>query len=562
VRGWDREVDVVIVGSGAGAMTAALVAAEAGAECLVLEKTALYGGSSALSGGAVWAPCNPYMAAAGIPDDPEDAVDYLTHITGGRTAPDRIRAYVDSAPAMIRFLVERTRAAFVAMAKYPDYYPEAPGGRPGARTLEAKPYSGHKLGAEEFARLRPSHPQETVLGKYAITAAEAHALVAGAWSVAARRMVAYHLDRRARRRGRRDSRLTLGNALVGRLRHSLLDRDVPVLLEHGVTSLVEEAGRVTGVVITAPEGEPLRVAARKGVVLAAGGFARDPDLRAAHLPSPTDADWSAASPGNRGDAIGMAQALGAAVELMDDAWWTPVTEVPGKPYCWILVVEKSMPGSLMVDGAGRRFVNESAPYVDIVKGMYATHDAPAPAVPTWLVFDATYRHRYPCGPLPPGRFRSDDKLPRKFREGFLRRSDTLTGLAEDIGVDPEGLTATVDRFNRMAEAGRDEDFGRGDSLYDRYYSDPAVRPNPCLAPLVRAPFYAVAVYPGDLGTKGGLVTDLDGRVLREGGDAIEGLYAAGNCSASVMGPTYPGAGGTIGPAMTFAYRAALHATQR
>lgn len=564
--GWDREVDVVVVGAGAGAMTAALTATEQGATCVLLEKTDLYGGSSALSGGAVWVPDNPSMAGLGIEDSPEAAMEYLTHITAGRTAPERLQAYVDSAPQMIRFLTERTRAEFVAMAKYPDYYPEAPGGRPGGRTLEAKPYNGLKLGEKEFARLRPSHPQETVLGRYAITAAEAHALVAGSWSVAARRMAAYHLDFRARRLGRRDSRLCLGNALIGRLRHSLLDRDVPLLLGHAVTELVEEGGRVVGVVAEAgPERTPVRIAARKAVILAAGGFPRSRAMRERHLPLPTDPDWSAANPANTGDAISMAQALGAGVDLMEDAWWTPVTRVPGKEYCWILVVEKSMPGCVMVNSAGQRFVNESAPYVDIVNGIYAAHhadpDTGAKAVPAWLIFDATYRAKYPCGPLPPGRFRPDEKLKSKFSEDFLNRADSLPALAERVGVDPVGLTATVDRFNDLARAGKDSDFGRGDSLYDRYYSDPKVTPNPCLAPLTTPPFYAIAVYPGDLGTKGGLTTSTDAQVL-SASDAspIPGLYAVGNCSASMMGHTYPGAGGTIGPAMTFGYRAALHAT--
>jgi 3-oxosteroid 1-dehydrogenase len=222
----------------------------------------------------------------------------------------------------------------------------------------------------------------------------------------------------------------------------------------------------------------------------------------------------------------------------------------------------------MVDSAGQRFVNESAPYIDIVNGIYDAHragedagpDGGASAVPTWLIFDATYRAKYPCGPLPPAKFRPDEKLKKKFRDDFLNRADSLQALAERIGVDPGGLTATIDHFNDLARSGDDTDFGRGQSLYDRYYSDPKVTPNPCLAPITTPPFYAIAVYPGDLGTKGGLATSADGQVLRESdGSAIQGLYAVGNCSASVMGNTYPGAGGTIGPAMTFGYRAILHA---
>ena len=550
---WDHETDFLVVGSGSGAMTAALAAHEAGLRCVLLEKSDCYGGSSAMSGGTVWVPDNHLMN--GIPDSRDEALTYLRHLTRGEIAGGLLETYVDTSAEMLRWLEANTCVRFDALPEQCDYYPEAPGGKPGARSVEATPFDGKKLG-DAFAQLRWPHPQELVLGRYSITGTEARALVRGSWWVAVKRMLAYRFDFAARRLGRRDARLTLGNALMARLRRALLDRDIPVWLEAEATELVVEAGRVVGAVVSRG-GRTERVGAGRGVLLAAGGFARNKAMRAELQAAPVDADWSAASPHNVGGGIRMGQAVGGAVARMDQAWWTPVTLLPGKDYAWILVVEKNMPGGIIVNRFGRRFTNESAPYLDVVNGFYGDPDGPS--TPIWLVFDGRYRKKYPLGPLPPSTVRPDSKLPRKYREQFVRRADTVAALAAQIEVDPGGLARTIERFNGFARAGKDADFGRGDSLYDRYYSDPKVTPNPSLAPLDTAPYYAIPVYPGDLGTKGGLVTDAEARVLRAGGAPIPGLYATGNCMASVMGPTYPGAGGTLGPSMTFGYIAARNA---
>ncbi len=559
---WDREVDLLVVGSGAGAMTAAWRAHKLGAEVLLLEKTELYGGSTAMSGGAMWVPCNHQIASRGIDDSRDDALAYLRAITRGRVADDRLVAYVDTAPVMLRELCDHTHLDIDALEAYPDYYAEERGGKPGGRTVEPVPYHGKHLGAALFDQLRPSHPQELIEGRVGLTAREAHIMVSGTWRMwvlMLRHMLAYFLD--FGRKGRRGRRLTLGNALVGRLRKTLVDEGIELQLETAAKDLVVEDGRVVGVVVERG-GATQRIRGRKGVLIAAGGFARSQAWREEHLPGPTNEAWSAANPANVGDGIRMGMDVGATVDLMDEAWWTPVTMLPGKDYSWILVVEKSMPGSIMVNKAGRRFTNEAAPYVDVVHGTYDAYSDDNPSIPAWLVFDARYRKYYPVGPLPPGRVQPDSRTKRKWLEQFLVRAKTIRELAEKIEVDADGLEDEVAKNNRFAAAGKDEDFGRGDALLDRYYSDPRVTPNPNLAPIARAPFYAIRVYPGDLGTKGGLLTDAHARVLRADGTAIDGLYATGNCASAVMGDTYPGAGGTIGPAMTFGWIAAEHACRR
>jgi 3-oxosteroid 1-dehydrogenase len=317
-----------------------------------------------------------------------------------------------------------------------------------------------------------------------------------------------------------------------------------------MTGLEVRDGRVTGIRATR-DGEPVTVRARRGVLIATGGFERNEEMRRRYQREPAGTQWTTGAPGNTGDGILAGLALGAATGLMDDAWWGPSIALPGGPY--FCLAERSLPGCLLVNGAGQRFVNESAPYVDAVHAMYDGNTPENPHIPAWLVFDQRYRDRYVFAGLPPGR-----ALPRRwYAAGSVVRADDLAGLAQAAGVAADGLAKTVTRFNEFAAAGRDEEFGRGESAYDRYYGDPRVRPNPNLAPLARPPFYAVKIVPGDLGTKGGLRTDSRARVLREDGTAIPGLYAAGNASASVMGHSYAGAGATIGPAMTFGYIAAL-----
>lgn len=557
---FDHSCEFLVIGSGGGGMTAALRAYDLGLDTLVLEAGDKYGGSTGMSGGALWVPNNPHMTAAGVTDSPEEALRYLQQVTHGRTDETRLRAYVDKAPEMVRYLESRTELKLSACASYCDYYPEYAGGKPGARTIEPVPFRARKLGAHE-AQLRRSG-QGLVLGRMGLTAVEAHRLVQFSflsYLLMAWIFLRYWTDVRARRKGKADGRLTLGTALVGRLRRSLLDRDIPLWLETRAQELIVERGRVIGARATRA-GKTLRIEARAGVLLAAGGFERNLEMRAQYQKKPITAVWTAGNPHNLGDGIRMGAAVGGALDLMDEAWWTPVSMLPND-YAWLLVVEKSMPGGILVNAAGQRFTNEAAPYGDVVHEIYAANRTDASTIPCYLVFDARYRRSYPCGPLGPSKLQPDSAIGKRLRREFLHKAGSLAELAKRIGVDPQGLEQTIARFNVQARAGRDTDYKRGESSYDRYYSDAKVTPNSSLAPLVEAPFYAIAVYPGDLGTKGGLVTDAQARVLTADRNVIAGLYATGNCSASIMGTSYPGAGGTIGPAMTFGYIAANHAAE-
>lgn len=556
---WDHETDFLVIGSGGGGMTAALMAHDLGGKTLVVEKSEKFGGSTGMSGGALWVANNRHMKGAGVSDSREEGLTYLRQVTKGRIPEERLVAYVDYSKEMVDYLDAKSEVKLSACPTYPDYYPNYEGGKPGARSIEPLPFSARKLG-KHSDELRRSE-QGLVLGRMGITAVEAKTLVAFSFLSYVLMFwvfLRYYLDFRARRKGKADNRLTLGTALVGRLRKSLLQRDVPLWLETSAEELIVENGRVVGAVVR-QNGETKRIKANSGVLLAAGGFARNQAMREQYMRAPADNTWSAGNVHNQGDGIRMAQAVGASVALMDDAWWTPVTMMPGE-FAWLLVVEKSMPGGIMVNAAGKRFTNEAAPYVDVVNGMYDANDPSAPSIPSWLVFDGRYRRSYPVGPLGPSRLQPDNAIGGRLKKaGWLKRSSTLDGLAEKIGVDAAGLAATVERFNVFAKAGKDEDFNRGDSLYDCYYGDTKAGPNASLAPLSEAPYYAIEVFPGDLGTKGGVVTNPNGQALREDGTVIEGLYATGNCSASVMDRSYPGAGGTIGPSMTFGYLAAHHA---
>ncbi|MQA83871.1 MAG: 3-oxosteroid 1-dehydrogenase [Streptosporangiales bacterium] len=538
--------DVVVVGSGAAGMTAALAAACEGLSAVVVEKAPHFGGSTARSGGGLWVPNNHVILDAGVPDTPERACAYLAHILAGdgteQVSSERQRTLLEHGPAMLRMVAERTPLRFAWVPGYSDYYPEAPGGLPAGRTVEPRPLDAGVLGAEA-ANLHP--PYAAGPGGIAITAADYRWLNLVArhprGGLTAAKVAARHLA--ARLRGRK--LLSMGQALAAGLRRGLRDAGVPVWLSTALVDLHTDGdGRVTGVRVSR-DGEQLLLAARHGVVLASGGFDHNERMRKEYQREPTGTRWTVGAKENTGDGILAGLRLGAAVELMDDAWWGPSIPLIRGPY--FCLAERTLPGCIMVNSRGERFVNEAAPYVDAVHAMYEHN------IPTWLIADQRYRNRYPFAGLGPRRPFPD----RWYRAGVMHRAGTLEELARRIDVPPDALARTVDRFNVYARGGLDEDFGRGESAYDRYYGDPRNRPNPCLAPLERPPFYAVRLVPGDLGTKGGLRTDERARVLRGDGEPIPGLYAAGNVSAAVMGRTYAGAGATIGPAMVFGYLAAL-----
>ena len=557
----DHSVDLLIVGSGASAMTAALIASDLGGAPLLIEKTDRYGGSTAMSGGGVWVPNNHLMADAGVEDTPEDAWNYLKGTTAGAVSDERLRAYLENAPAAVRYLSEHSHVEFVALSEYADYYPRVSGSKPGGRALEPENFDARLLG-DEFLRMRDQNPQMQIMGRVFMTVFEARTLLCrtrGWIRLALKLMARYWLDLPWRFKSKRDRNLAMGNALVGMLRRSLMDRDIPLWLNTPARELIVENGRVVGAVVER-DGRTVRIYASKGVILAAGGFEGNQAMREKYLPGPTRAEWSCANPNNTGDAIRMGLELGAGVDLMDDAWWGPTTVVPGEPHARMLVIEKSLPGSILVNKRGERFVNEAAPYVDVVNAMHEKNTPESPCVPAYLIFDATYRRKYPCGPMLQASQQPDWALPKAFKQGYLKKADTLEGLAAQLGTDGRGLKASVEKLNEYARTGKDLDFHRGETVFDRYYGDDKVQPNPCLATLDTPPYYGLEAYPGELGTKGGLKTDPRARVLTDAGEPIPGLYAVGNCSASVMGRTYPGAGGTIGPAMTFGYIAGRHAT--
>jgi 3-oxosteroid 1-dehydrogenase len=541
------EFDVVVVGSGAAGMTAALTAAHHGLTTAVIEKAGTFGGSTARSGGGLWIPGNEVVRRAGVADTPEQARAYLTHVVAGHATDARQQALLEHGPAMLDLVRRLTPLEFTWVPGYADYYPEAPGGLAAGRSIEPVLLDGRVLGPD-LATLSP--PYLPAPPGVIITQRDYRWLSLGPRHPRAAVAAARVAGRAARARLLRQRPLSMGQALAAGLRAGLATAGVPVWLGTPMTGLCRTDGRVTGVEVTR-DGQPAVITARRGVLLAAGGFERNAEMRQQYQRAPVDVAWTTGAAGNTGDAIRAGHAAGGALDLMDDAWWGPSIPLPSGPF--FCLAERSLPGCLLVNAAGQRFVNECAPYVDAVHAMYEAHSDESPAIPAWLILDQRYRSRYVFAGLTPGR-----PFPRRwYAAGVVFRADTVAELAAQAGIDPAGLAKTVTRFAKFAQAGHDADFRRGESAYDRYYGDPRVRPNPNLAPLATPPFYAVRIVPGDLGTKGGLVTDERARVLRPDGSRVPGLYAAGNASAAVMGHSYAGAGATIGPAMTFGYLAAL-----
>ncbi|MBD5802712.1 3-oxosteroid 1-dehydrogenase [Azoarcus sp. Aa7] len=557
----ENQFDVIVVGSGAGALTSALVAADNGLSVLVVEKSDKYGGTSSISGGGIWIPNNHHFAAKGGKDSYDKALQYLKAATGGVVPETRLRAYLDNAPKMIRHLEAKSRVRYAVAEKYPDYYQHLPGSLPGGRTLDPELFDTSVLG-DELPHLRQGAPSNLLMGRIAWTARQAHKAMSREFGwrfMVLGLMLRFKLDFKWRRKSKFDRRAALGTALIASLRRSLQDRKVPLWLKTEFRELVMDGGRVCGVRVVR-EGREVEIRALRGVIFGSGGFEQNQTLRERYLPQPTQAGWSATPPGNNmGAALEAGIAAGAATALLDKAWWAPTIRVPKEEKPRGVFAERAFPGAIVVNGRGRRFVNEAAPYLEFVEAMYKDQQASgARSIPAWVVFDASFRFNYAMGPLMPAQIMPDSRLRKEWLGTVYWKAPTLAELAAQVGVDPKGLEETARKMNEYARTGLDADFARGGNVFDRYYGDSNVKPNPCLAPVQKGPFYAMRLDAGDIGTKGGLLTNEQAQVVREDGSPIPGLYAVGNCSAAVMGLGYPGAGATLGPAMTFGYVAANH----
>ncbi|GIX21009.1 MAG: FAD-binding protein [Erythrobacter sp.] len=527
-------VDVIVLGTGAAGMAAALAAHEAGARVCLVERWERIGGTSAVSGGVIWVADNPWMRAAGIADSRADALAYFRSLDHGDLVDETLQAFVDHGPEALAFLAAIGALKVAVLPGYPDYYTDRPGAKPqGSRALDHDLFDLGELG-EWAARIyaieepRPLMLRETPLG--------------GAAAVPGPEVLAQRLA--ARQCG-------FGQAMVARLLKACLDRGIEPLLGVETQRLIMEGGRITGIE-GVQAGKPLALRARRGVVLATGGFEWDADLRQTFLRGPVTAP--ASPPTATGEGLKLAMAAGARLGNMTSAWWAPTLVTPdapwpgGAPRAQIVLIERTVPHSIMVNRAGKRFCNEAANY-SALGGVFHQFDATRydyPNLPAWLIFDAQYAARYPLGTRQPGQPLPD----------WVMRAETIEVLARQIGLDPAVLGATVARFNAHADAGTDPDFGRGTSPYDHFYGDRSrTGPFVTLGAIRKAPFYAVEIASGLLGTNGGPRTDGKGRVLGHDGAPIAGLFGAGNAIAAPTGGVYAGAGGTLGPALTFGYLA-------
>lgn len=541
-------VDLLVIGSGTG-MSAALAASELGMSTLIVEKTAYVGGSTARSGGAFWMPGNPVLRRSGSPDSVDEGHRYVRAVVGDDAPVDRAEAFVDNGPATIDMLDRTTPMTFTWARGYSDYHPEQPGGSAVGRTCECRPLSTSILGKNRTL-LRPG----VVESQLPIPITGADYRVMNLVGPMPRKAIPLMIKRAIQGIGGRligRAYVAGGQALAAGMYAGVLRAGIPVWTETELTRLTVEGNRVTGAVLSRG-GRTVSVQARRGVVLAAGGFDHRMDWRR-KFQSESLEPLSLGSEGNTGDAIRLAQEIGADVALMDQAWWFPAFAGGPDAHPLVMLAERSLPGSLIVDQTGARFINEACDYMSFGQHVLKLERNGTPVEQMWLIFDQKYRNSY----LMAAQLFPRMPIPRAWYEaGNAFRGDTLAALAAQVGLPVEEFTATMDRFNAAAAAGSDPDFGRGASAYDQYYGDPTVTPNPNLRALQRGPFYAVKLVLSDLGTCGGVRADAHARVLREDGSVIDGLYAIGNTAANAFGASYPGAGATIAQGLVFGYIAA------
>jgi 3-oxosteroid 1-dehydrogenase len=571
----DTHFDFVIVGSGAGGVAAAIKAKLLGLRPLLLEKTALIGGSSIMSGGVLWMPNNPLMQREGVADSREAGLSYMANFVGPEdlySAPARREAFVDTVEDFITTM-EAQGMKYRRCDGYSDYYANLPGGNAASRSLEAELFDANRLGDWKH-RVRLPNLAMPVATSEVASLINAGVNLDGKVTAAkfAGRMIWSKLTGQALRGS--------GGALQGRMIEIALKLGVDIWTEAALVDLDLRDGRVEGVHIDhAGRAETIR--APRGVLISAGGFSHNEAMRQKHQRHPISNAWSFSNPGDTGEAIEAMVRAGAGLALMEEAWWAsnwkPYPDPPAKPppaadtprhaamaqraigmemgLQWQLMMEFSKPHTIVVDSAGRRFVNEANSYMEMGRAIYERH-ATTPAIPAWAILDMQARRRYFFGLQPPGRI-----PPEWVKNNWVKVDDTLAGLARQCGIDPAGLEATVARYNSYCEAGIDLDYGRGGNAYNRYYGDPTAKPNPCLGPISEPPFWAAATYPGDVGTCGGVTVNERAEVMRGDGGVIEGLYATGNCSAPLCGPYYVGAGQSIGSSSVFGYIAAQQAAR-
>ncbi|MBO4222509.1 FAD-dependent oxidoreductase [Bradyrhizobium neotropicale] len=554
-----HECDVLVVGSGAAGMSAAITARSRGLDVLIVEKEPRFGGTTARSGGWLWIPGTSLARAYGIEETPDQARTYLRHEAGNNYDAARVDAFLSAGPEAVDFFTTKTALRFDMPLVFPDYHAEAPGGVQGGRSMVTRPFDGRELG-DHIKTLGSPLPELTVFGMMLGSGKEIIHFMRATKSLTSAIYVAKRLSRHLMDvlRYGRGMTLTNGNALAGRLRKSALDLNIPMWLSSPVRELTIEDGAVTGAII-ARDGRNVRVRARCGVVLACGGFPHDVARRRKMFPhAPTGAEHYSPGPtGNTGDGLRLAETAGGRIEdrLPNAAAWVPVSltkRKDGSSGVMPHFIDRAKPGVIAVMRDGNRFANEGNSYHDFVQAMMKAAK-PGEEIAAFLICDHKTLRKYGLGCVPPFPM----PLGHHLRTGYLMRGDTLEALAAQAGIDAKGLVATVAQFNATAAQGHDA-FGKGSKAYNRYQGDALHGPNPCVAPVAQGPFYAIKMVIGDLGTYAGIVTDANARALDAEGRVIPGLYAAGNDMASVMGGNYPGAGITLGPALTFGYIAGRH----
>ena len=560
---FDEIFDVLVIGSGCGGLTAALTADISNpAKVLVIEKSHLIGGTSATSGGVIWIPDNHLGKEKGAQDSISEAKDYLkATIPADEFNEPLIDAYLDQGPKMVKFMQDHTDARYTSLEHYPDYFQDAPGVKLGNRALEPLPVSADVLG-DDVDNLHPSGPQTIVFGRYGVNFEESHAFTTqspGWFRLFAKIFLTYWLDFSWRIKRKRSRRLAFGAASVTRLFASIKKRNIPIWRSAALQEFILRDNKVIGAVIH-KDGRLIKVQARRGVIVASGGFGQNQEMREKYLPKPTNSDWGCEPKTNTGDPIKAAEAIGAQLKFMDKAWWVTTVKAPNEEFPRLSEVEKSLPGNYTVNKSGKRFANESQNYLTFMLEVLDKEKKGESCAPMYMIFDANHRKNYPVGPLMPGKFFPDKliKIIHKdwFESDFLTTANTIEELAIQTGIDSEALQSTVKRVNNFSVTGKDLDFQRGDNERDRFSGDPSLL-NPCLGPIDKPPFYAMRIDPGEFATCGGMAINEYGQVLDNDNQAIAGLYATGNCTPALL-TTYPGPGATIGPAMTFGFIAGKH----